>query len=574
MPDMLPTMTTDAGELARIEHTRLRRRLLYGQFREDLDERIGLQLGSVRQEAWGYPDMTGNPFLQLWSQVAVMYDVDPIRTAPSALVEAVNDSSLDPLMRRVQRDALGLREMLVFVDVADGELVYRPVFPDMVLCGAHPYDPARPVTIIEYRQEPRLGGAWVRDHWSIANAAQPFRTITLCYEDKRDVTAEVLGNSGTGADYLWRWADGSPFMPVVLYHAERTPYLFDAHAYSEIVEGSLNIGVLLTYYGHIVRNAAWSQRFAIDLEPVGANTAQSGERSEMVTDPATVAFLRTVEQGTNPQLLSPGSPVDPEVILRSVGAYERRILNIAGFTAPDVTKQSADIRSGYSLAVARESIRAQQAKYESTFKPADVELMRKSAAMLNRFGEAATVIPEDSELYDIAYRGLPMAPGEAQAQIEAILARQAAGQLGPVSAYIEAHPGTSEEEAIASLAAVATERLLVEQATARALTASGGMAPRPDPMEPERLTALTTVLEKLAGKLITPQAARALLLSAGMSAEMVEAVVGRTVQPTLPADARSEVDEAVSLLDGTGPREEDASGVPEALVSVGDAATR
>lgn len=568
----LPSMSTDAGELARIEHTRLRRRMLYGEFRADLDARIEEQLGTVRQEAWGYPDLTGNPYLQLWNQTAVMYDADPVRTAPSALVEAVKDSGLNPLMRRVQRDTLGLREMLMFVDVADGELIYRPVFPDMVVAESYPYDPTRAASITEYRQEPKLGGAWVRDTWSILDPSAPFRRITLCDGTGTNVTGEVLDVIPEGDGYVWRWADGRPFIPAVIYHAERTPYLFDPFTMSEVVEGSLNIGVLLTYYGHIVRNAAWAQRVGIDVVPVGDNPAQSGDRSEIVTDPATLLMLRTSENGTNPQVLTMSSPVDPEVVLRSIGAYERRILNLAGFTAPDVTKQNADIRSGYSLAVARESIRAQQARYESTFRPADIELMRKSAAMLNRFAGAA--IDERAELYGISYRGLPMAPGEEREHIETIKARQAAGHLGPVSGYIEAHPGTSEEEAIAILASVAAERLLVEKATTEALTASGGMAPRPDPLAPETVNSLTSVLEKFTAGALTPAATRALLLSGGMSAGMVDAVIGSTPSPVLPADARSEVAEAVALLDGSGPVEEDIAGAPEALVSVGDAAER
>lgn len=431
MLDTLPVMSTDAADLARIEHTRLRRRMLYGNFRQDLDERIGIQLGTVRQEAWGYPDLTGNPFLQLWSQVAVMYDDTPERAAPQPVLDGIDAAGLDALMRRVQRDALGLREMLVFVDVVDGALTYRPVFPDMVVATSHPYDPTRPVTLTEYRQEPSLGGRWVRDSWSIADKAAPHRTVTLCDAEHTDVTADVLGSSGAGADYIWRWADETPFIPCAVYHAEMTPYLWDAFAFSEVVEGSLNIGVLLTYYGHVVRNAAWSQRVGIDVEPVGGNVAQSGERSELVTDPSVLMLMRTVQEGTNPQLLSMGTPVDPEVILRSIGAYERRILNIAGFTSPDVTRQNADIRSGYSLAVARESIAAQQAKYHQTFARADVELMRKSAALLNRHGVAS--VSEALADFKIEYEGAPMAAEPMDSQrimvLLSVLQAQAEGRI-------------------------------------------------------------------------------------------------------------------------------------------------
>jgi hypothetical protein len=490
MLDSLPVMSTDAADLARVEHTRLRRRMLYGTFRQDLDERIGIQLGTVRQEAWGYPDLTGNPFLQLWSQVAVMYDENPERLAPQAVLDGIGAAGLDALMRRVQRDALGLREMLVFVDVVDGELTYRPVFPDMVTATSHPYDPTRPVTLTEYRQEPSMGGRWVRDSWNIADKAAPYRTVTLCDSEHTDVTADVLGSSGAGADYIWRWADGSPFIPCVVYHAEMTPYLWDAFAFSEVAEGSLNIGVLLTYYGHVVRNAAWSQRVGIDVEPVGGNVAQSGERSELVTDPSVLMLLRTVQEGTNPQLLSMGTPVDPEVILRSIGAYERRILNIAGFTSPDVTKQNADIRSGYSLAVARESIAAQQAKYHQTFARADVELMRKSAALLNRHGVAS--VSEAPADFGIEYEGAPMAA---------------------------------------------------------------------EPMDPQRITVLLSVLQAQAAGLITATGAKALLVAGGFTVEEAEAAVAPApLKPASAAPTTTTENSDTMTTDAADTSQEDANG--------------
>jgi hypothetical protein len=282
----------------------------------------------------------------------------------------------------------------------------------------------------------------------------------------------------------------------------------------------------------------------------------------VVTDPATMLMLQTREGGGNPQAITLASAADPEAVLRSIGMYERRILQIAGFSTPDVAKQNADIRSGYSLAVSRESVREQQAKSETTFRPADCALMALAAVVGNRFHGRA--FSEDVEDYRITYRGIPEAPGEETERVKAITARREAGLIGPIKAYQEAYPGTPRPEAVMSLAAAAVEAAELEQAIALAYAATD--SPPPSTIaSPERIQVATVALSALAKGELTPDGARFLLLQAGFPPASVEDAVEGPL-----AERRIEAEAAQHLLDSPDELDDDSrAAIREALGRLG-----
>ena len=105
-----PPTPTRIHDLARVEHTRLRRRMLYSSYEADLDAMLRQALGNVRADAWKPVDLTANPYLSLWQQVAVLYNEAPdvrVRPGDEGLLEAVADAALWPLMQRVQRTLPG-----------------------------------------------------------------------------------------------------------------------------------------------------------------------------------------------------------------------------------------------------------------------------------------------------------------------------------------------------------------------------------------------------------------------------------------------------------------------------------
>jgi len=452
MLTVVPPSPKDPNEVLRWEHTRLRRRLLYSCHGEDLRKRIERNAGPVRAAKWGDPDLTANAFVALWGQVAALYNEAPKAHGDEALLEMVEDAGYWPLMQRVQRDTLGLREMHMRLDVVEGRLVVRPVFPDLVECGVRERDPRTPVWLCESVPH---GNEWVR---LIANVEDPKAPFYLAENTSgQDISEEVIGSPALrGDDYPFRYADGTPFIPYQTYHAAETGRLYDPYTMREVVEGSLNIGMGMTYFWHVTRDAAFSLRYAFGIDIAGAAADGDTGARELVADPAVLLQGSFDPDGSGQPLVGQWAiPVEPAKILDAVLGYERRILLMAGLAPPDVSRQEADVRSGYSLAVQREDIRRQQVVYEPMFRQADLGFLRMAAAMLNRdAGEMKYA--EDG--YRLEYQGLPASPLEEKARRESLYEDLERGMLAPQDVYMELNPGVSFEEADAALLRNAEQR--------------------------------------------------------------------------------------------------------------------
>ena len=510
----IPPPPKDADEAQRVEHTRLRRRLLYSQYEPDLDARIRQAVGNVKAEAWKPIDLTANPYLSIWQQTAVRYDLAPeVATLAGSepVAEALVEAGAWPLMQRVQRDTMGLREMLLRVSVADGsgEVVVRPVFPDMVSIETDPREPTRPVKIKEWLHDPKHG--WVRHVYDISRPASP--SYLAAKPDGSLVSAQVLGGTFDGEAYPFRKSDGTPILPFVLYHAAQAATVFDAYTMREVVEGSLMLGIYLTFFGHVLRDASWPQRYVIGARVLGAESVD-GEgnvlagRREVVTDPATLLEMEPDPNGSGQPMVGQwNASADPAKMLEAISMYERRVLTLAGIEAPDVTRQDADIRSGYSLAVSREQVRTLQRVYEPQFRRGDLQLCAVSATLLNRAN--GTHYAEEAAAYRITYKGLPKSPGERMAELAEIKARTDAGLVGPVTAYQELNPGTPFAEAFTRVVDARLEASTVDAAVsargASPTTVTGDSGPKLV-LAPTDIATVVTVNEARASQGLPPSA--------------------------------------------------------------------
>lgn len=232
------------------------------------------------------------------------------------------------------------------------------------------------------------------------------------------------------------------------------------------------LGVYLTFFGHVLRDASWPQRYVIGARVLGAD-AVDGEgnplagRREVVTDAATLLEMEADPNGTGQPMVGQWqASADPEKLLTSISMYERRILTLAGIQAPDVTRQDADIRSGYSLAVSREQVRTLQRVYEPQFRRGDLQLIAIAAALLNR--ATGSRYAESATDYRITYYGLPKSSAERLGELAEIKARTEAGLVGPVTAYIELNPGTPYDVALAAVVDARLEARTVDLAVAAA----------------------------------------------------------------------------------------------------------
>jgi hypothetical protein len=450
MSDLSLPGPLNLGELKRVTHTRLRRRILYDDWRNDLNDRVEKQIGTVRREAWGEPDLSANVFLDACSGQAVLYDRDPVvscdEAAGALTIAEVQASGFWALQRRTQRDAIGLREMFVRAGTdAQGRLVHRPVFPDMVEVEADSDRPDEPVRVVELRERVHPGTGeclWTRDVIDIRSLE--YRVLDAA--GRVDMSDLFLDGARTGDAFPFRMADDTPVMPYVAYHAQKTGQMFDWSTGTSLVEGTLNVGELWTMFGHVVRNASWPQRWAVNVQPAGNWTDENRDgkgRSEMVTDQAAVALLRAIEDITGQPMIGQWAPgCDPKVLQEAISAYELRVASHAG---PGVNFQrlSGDPRSGYALGIDRSAQREAQRAFEPTFREADEKLLAVSAVLLNRARNLG--LPESG--YRVTYTAIPDSPEEMQAKRQHILELIDAGLIDRVTAYQQLHPGTPRAEA-------------------------------------------------------------------------------------------------------------------------------
>lgn len=423
---------------ARKEHQRLRWRLMYGQAEEDIRARVIRSVGSNRRAAWGPLDLTSNPFLAVWSQAAATYRTAPHVYAPpggEGVLAQLDAAGHWPLMQRIQRDALGLREMLVRIEYSEDDGVLTvPVAPYLVDVEVDPRNPYRAVAVTEERPDPDDSAKTVKV------TCDPRRLLYEARDEHgQDVSERVLGGSYSGAAYPYVGPTG-PILPYVTYRAALTGSYWDAFTGRELVETSLQLGVLYSFYMHCVKDASWPQRYAVDMEPIGL-TADDDSGKGIKTDPAVLLLLRNTSlEGTSGSVGQWSASSDPESLLRSIQAYERRAVDAALGTA-NVSRTTSDIRSGYSLAVSREEQRELQRSYEPVFRRSDLELLGKVSALMGG--------PVDG--WRIEYQAIPRDPDEHRAELERLSLAVQQGLMSKVEAYMQLHPQVSEMEAATAL---------------------------------------------------------------------------------------------------------------------------
>lgn len=417
---------------ARVVHTRQRERLLEGGWESDAQVRIKARLGSIRAKALGYPDLSANPFRATASQSATLYDRAPLISHPddtsgqaaAYLSAALREVGAWSLMARVQRQVIGLREMLVRVDVSEaGKLLLRPVSPSVVEAEPDADEGDRPAQLYEIRRR-NIDNRWQWTRDFLDPASELYRVETMTGDD---VSAEALGASGSGESYPWRLANGDPLMPYATYHAAKTGRLWDPWEAIELVEGTYEISCLWSFWGHCVRDASWPQRWAMGVTVGGARTMGTPQDAVQVveSDPAVVLMLVPLSEMSGTAQVGQWTPgCDPDKLATSILTYESRLPQYAGLNPADFTRTSGDPRSAYALSLSRDGQREANRRFEPTQADGDGQLLTLCAAGLNRWSEDsddALNLPETG--WVIRYPGIPESREEREARRNDIFER-------------------------------------------------------------------------------------------------------------------------------------------------------
>jgi len=459
LPHIIPAPSSHIT-MDRWEHTRLRRRLLSGEWTDDLIRRLTTQVGTERRDGWGVPKTTTNPFSAICREQAALYSREPVVRAPSGLViapplsDAIKDSGLWARGSEFQAHVIGLREALWRIDVSPvGTVGYRPVWPDLVEARAEAARPDQPVELRELRW--RDGWGWTWDHLAILGDGAPYYRIER-YSTDADITGDILGETFEGDAYPYRYSDGVPFLPYVLYHARSLgDRLFHERDLLETVEASLDLAVAHTMLGHVLTDASWPQRWMLGCSPEGGDASPDGTRRVVIADPATVLKLYA-DPGFN------GQPtVGQWQASASIGEMEEVISRLAdrvaveaGLPPGDVQRNSGSVRSGYSISLSNEGKRTAARRFAPSFRASDEELVGKTAALMNR--AIGLGLPEAG--YSVQYQDLPLSPEELRSRRENVLELLTSGLISRVDAYVELHPGLTQAQAQLDLQAIDAER--------------------------------------------------------------------------------------------------------------------
>lgn len=443
------------------------------QWRPHLSERVRKAVGSIRKEAWGELDLSSNVFRSSCVAVAVLYDrsptVDHTDQAGEELGRLVASSGRWSLMQRVQRETIAYREMLLCCSASvrpDGSLEVqdRPVTPDLVEIEAKSDDPSTPYVIREWRPREYLGQwVWTRDVWSLADGGS-YRI----YVNDLDVTDYYVSNGNLpqrfeGETYPYKKADGTPVLPYGLWHGAVTGQIWDPFELGELVDGSLQCAVYWTFYGHVMLNCSWPQRYGINARAAGVSS--DGTVDKVITDPSTVAMFEVVEESGGQPIIGQWQPgADPQVMADAISVYERRVAAYAGISPSDVQRVAGDPRSGFAIALNREAQREAQRRYEPVFRPSDEHYLSVTAVVCNA-ALGTKLFPEDG--YRVTYAGLPASPEERQAEREHIEKLLSMGLMDSVTAYRQLHPELTQEQAREKLLEVRLSELRLNKEIAQ-----------------------------------------------------------------------------------------------------------
>jgi hypothetical protein len=440
--------------------------MLDGTHLQDVKEALVRRVGGKRAEAWAeIPVLSTNPLDNLCRELAVLYTQPPRVRHDGASEQTVvamdlllRHSGVWGLMGRVQRYALGLRECLLRISIEGGKPTFRPVYPDLVCATPREDLPDQPLAVREYRSRTIQGRqVWTVDVLDISDPVYPRWEIREALQEGgegQDLSALVWGEGRSGDAYPYRREDGTPFLPYILYHAERTgDRLWDPYAQITIVDGSLSLIVKANLLEHTFLQASWPQRYVLGAQVVGMET--SGGRAEVVTDPAVLLQLERSEGFDGQPVIgqfAPGGDVEKMAIVLEMEAA--RLATEAGVPASDLQRQNS-ARSGAAISLSNEGKRAQQRRFAVHFRDADQAMVAAVAAAMNR--EIGRVVyPEYG--WSVLYQELPLSPDELEARRRNVRELLADGLLSRVEAFRELNPGLSEAAARAELAKIDAER--------------------------------------------------------------------------------------------------------------------
>lgn len=434
-PVPVPPWHTEADTACR-EAAALRRRMTEGAWIADAGMRQADFFSAEVREYLPAPVTSRNAALNVWSQIATLYDDAPtVEAAGNPDLDGVITPDLWPMRQQSHLLQVAANECLIRIDIEENEGIgYRAVPVDTVVLRGYgkypadraPFNPTRhqPARVEECRlrlSPTGQGMVWTWEVWDVSDPGAPLFAIfvpakTTGADGKEqdgwaDATAHYAGEVGWPEQY--RDAEGRPVLPYALYHRRVSDRLLDPLTGAELVNGTLDASALWTFWMSAVRDGSHPQRYIMDGHvPATANT--SGGVSRLGTDAirASPQFIlpihgiRRGEEYTSPNAGQWQPAADPASLATSIEGYEAGLAVSAGLSPADVHRGTS-AGSGYALVVSQKGKRDMQKKLIPPSRSGDQVLLAKAAALLRD-----PALPIDPAAWSITYGMIGVSPEE------------------------------------------------------------------------------------------------------------------------------------------------------------------
>jgi len=413
--------------------------------------------------------------------------------------------------QQVQFMTIGMGDFVIRLDApaSAGHLTERVISPHNIYARGSSNEPDVPLIIWELRIR-----FWSDQNrwlyvWEVYDISDPESPVYRIHEAQHDGTLGddlsnvFLGGDFSGAAYPYRFQDGAPFLPFIVYRAVDTGLMWNTFHKRGVHRGTLNSAMYWTYAAYCAQACTGNFVIVAGLTPMsGTNVAiddpigegndsaatltraTEGIRSLDIT-PGAIAYHQFDDSDKQPFVKEVGAGVNLPEVSAFADRYEMKLAVRFGLNPTDVMRGSANPASGTALFISNAGRRTFAAQVRPLFRRADLESLKKAAALLNLSGLSGTgSIPETG--YSITYTPIPRSPSEEKERREELTWQVGSGYLSQVGAYMRLHQGATVEDARTALVEIQLEELRLKQAFEDAAATAGLDITRPPPPPPSQ----------------------------------------------------------------------------------------
>lgn len=406
------------------------------------------------------------------------------------LAEVVTFAGYWLQMQTIMFLASGMGDAFLHLEVADGELKLREVPAHCILPILSPERPSEAVGIRELRLRnldtlvEGMGLAWCWDVYDFSDPKAPIFYIERM--DERRFTNILPGRPAEGLigpDYPWRYANGKPFFPYVHYVTRLSGTWWNESITRGLTRAALIQMAFSTNANQSAIDASHSTAIGINVDlPHGPTQGDDGSGagvlpvSRMQLLPGSLLALSVTNESAPASITQLRPSADLAQLRLWASGQEAAYLARLGLSAEDVQIQAANPTSAGSMLIRNRAKRQVAKRVEPYFRAADLEFLRKAAALLGGYPETG---------YSISYHQIPDSPEDEKTDLEAKEVKRRMGLVSTVQLYMQQNPGASREQAIAALKQIQADEAALEAAEPPDTSDAGKPADdTPDPTEP------------------------------------------------------------------------------------------